>query len=310
MKKLFGNEAVSPFPGTKSVVAIGMFDGVHLGHQRVISKTIELATANEAVAFVLTFDIHPRSLLSAGPEMICSLNHRLVLINQIGPDAAWVLSFTEEFSKISADDFCRKFLIERLNACGVVLGGNGSFGYKGEGNAGFLQKSQLPLWCEIVEPVVIEGVRVSSSNVRDAVCNGDLRQAELMLGRPVSVLGTVMHGKKLGRTIGFPTLNVDPHHELHPPRGVYATTTRCGDSFFKSITNIGHRPTVDSTNENDIYIETHLFDFHGNLYGQSVEVFFHEKIRDEKSFSSLDNLRQQILLDVENATFVLSKVFF
>lgn len=306
MKRIFGNCPDPVFPGRRPVVSIGMYDGVHLGHRAVIQTLVNRSRERNAPAIAITFDIHPRALHGTGPELICSLEHRLQLIETCcgggtAPDAIWVLSFTPELAAVSAADFCREYLLGMLNACGVVLGDSGRFGHRGEGSAEFIARAGLDLWSHRVSPVYHNGAVISSSAIRRLVAAGDLDNAAAMLGRRVSVLGTVMPGKQIGRTIGFPTLNIDLHHELHPPRGVYATLARCGDTVWKSVTNIGHRPTVDHKAPGDILIETHLFDFSGNLYNQNVEVQFLQKIRDEKAFPSLEHLKEQIAQDCQSA---------
>ncbi len=305
MKRIYGNQPEPVFPGLRPVVSIGMYDGVHRGHQAVIQTLISMSRERNAPAIAITFDIHPRSLHGGGPGLICSLEHRLCLLKNCAPggalDAVWVLSFTPELAAVTAREFCERYLLGRLNASGVILGDSGHFGYRGEGNADYIARSGLDLWSHRVNPVYHNGSIISSSAIRRLVAAGDLDNAAGMLGRRVSVMGTVMPGRQIGRTIGFPTLNIDLHHELHPPRGVYATLARCGDTVWKSVTNIGHRPTIDHKTPADILIETHLFDFQGNLYNQNVEVVFLKKIRDEQPFPSLQHLREQIACDCDNA---------
>lgn len=274
----------------------------------MIMQTTRLARECSAPAVAVTFDIHPRSLFTTPPKMICSLEHRLVLLERLGLDAAVVLSFNLELAQVKASDFLRGFLVGRLGAQGLVMGERGRFGRKGEGTVDMVNSSGLPIWARKVESICHDGIPVSSSAIRSAVLRGDLSTAEAMLGRRVSVLGTVMPGKQLGRELGFPTLNIDPHHELHPPSGVYATLSRCGDTYWKSITNIGHRPTIDRLDPGDILIETHLFNYAGNLYNQNVEVAFIQKIRDEMRFNSLNELKERIAEDVNIAEDVSKNI--
>lgn len=308
MKRIYGNTPDNPFSGLSPVACIGMYDGVHSGHQNVITQTIRLARECSAPAVAVTFDIHPRSLFTTPPKMICSLEHRLVLLERLGLDATVILSFNRELAQVKASDFLRGFLVGRLGAQGLIMGERGRFGRNGEGTVEMVNNSGLPIWARKIESVCYNGVPVSSSAIRSAVMRGDLTTAESMLGRRVSVLGTVMPGRQLGRQLGFPTLNIDPHHELHPPGGVYATLSRCGDTYWKSITNIGHRPTIDRVDSGDILIETHLFNYAGNLYNQNVEVAFVHKIRDEMRFNSLDELKQKITEDVNIAEDMLKNI--
>ena len=307
MLRLFGNNNISPFPDKQTVVTIGMFDGVHLGHIKVIQDVVANAKENNMASIAITFDVHPRKILGNAPALICSLEHRLQLLSHLGLDAVWVISFTEEFSKVTAREFTNDYLINRLSASTVILGENGNFGYKGKGCISFLQKNYPTIKPICVPRVIIKGTPVSSSEIRNNTSNGDLAASRKLLGRAPSVLGKVIKGKQIGRTIGFPTLNLNPDHELFPPDGVYATFTRCGDSFFKSITNIGTCPTINQTIGSLRNIESHLFNFSGNLYDHTAEVFFIEKIRDEKKFSGLTELKDQISNDKNKAETILAK---
>ena len=301
MLRIFGNNTSSPYPECNTVATIGMFDGVHLGHKKVIEKVIETAKSARQPSVAITFDVHPKSILGIAPAMICSLEHRLQLLSQLGLDCVWVISFTQEFATITAKEFTDKFFIKKLAASYIYLGATGNFGYKGEGDIAFLNNNYPELTAETVPKVKIGQTVVSSSKIRDYTSSGKLQQAAELLGRAPSVLGRVVKGKQLGRTIKVPTLNINPDHELYPPTGVYATMTRCGDSYFRSITNIGNRPTFDEGTNSDINIETHLFDFSGNLYDHTIEVFFIEKIRDEKKFTSVNELKKNIEKDFSTA---------
>ena len=238
--------------------------------------------------------------------MICCLEHRLQLLSNLELDAVWVISFTEEFSRITAQEFTDKYLIQRLKTANVFLGESGNYGYRGTGNISFLQKHYPEISATCVPKVVIDGITVSSSQIRAYTSSGELLKSRKLLGRAPSVLGKVVRGKQLGRTIGFPTLNLNPDHELSPPEGVYATFTRCGDSYFKSITNIGTCPTVSASSTVTRSIESHLFNFYGNLYDHTAEVFFIEKIRNERKFSDINELKRQINIDKDLADKILA----
>lgn len=309
MKRSFGNHA-PPLSGARPIVTLGMFDGVHLGHRAVFREVRSWAQALGAPTLVLTFDQHPRlrTAPASAPEMITSLEHRLLLMEQMGLDAAWVLSFTEDLAALPALDFARRYFHETLHAQGIVLGTKARFGKGASGGIPLLRSLANAHDCPVREVggIDVEGEPVSSTAIRQAVRDGDLARAEAMLGRAPSVLGTVVEGIGVGRTLGFPTLNLDPHHELFPPLGVYACRARCGDTVWDAVTNIGLRPTVRE--EKAPLIETHLLDFSGELYGQVVEVSFLEKLRDEKRFPDHDALRHQILLDVENARACLARL--
>lgn len=306
MLRIFGNNNTSPFPDKNTILTIGMFDGVHLGHQEVIHHVVSKSEQTNNPSVAITFDIHPRKILGNAPAMICCLEHRLQLLSQLGLDAVWVISFTEEFSKITAAEFTRTYIINKLAATRVILGENGNFGYKGEGCISFLNQHYPEIITECIPRVMIEGQAVSSSLIREFTSSGNLIESRKLLGRAPSVLGKVVRGEQIGRTIGFPTLNLNPDHELFPPNGVYATFTRCGDSFFSSITNIGTRPTLNHNTESVRSIESHLFDFSGNLYDHTAEVFFIEKLRNEQKFSNLNDLKNQICIDIAQAKTILA----
>ena len=306
MLRIFGNDNESPFPGSATIVTIGMFDGVHLGHRKVIEKVTSVARENNLPAIAITFDIHPRKILGNAPAMICSLEHRLQLLSNLGLDAVWVISFTKDFSRVTAEEFTDKYLLKRLQATAVILGESGNYGYRGIGNISFLQQNYPEITANCVSKVIIDGITVSSSQIREYTSCGELLKSRKLLGRAPSVLGKVVKGKQLGRTIGFPTLNLNPDHELFPPDGVYATFTRCGDSYFKSITNIGTCPTVNDSEAAARSIESHLFNFHGNLYDHTAEVFFIEKIRNEKKFTDINELKKEIKQNKELAESILA----
>ncbi len=304
MLRLFGSE-IDPFGGRRPVVTIGMFDGVHVGHKRVLRETCSWARETAAPCMAITFDVHPAAIVT--PErklpMITSLEHRLVLLEKVGLGACLVLHFDRLLAGLPAIDFVKDILAGKLHVHGVVLGWDAAFGKGRKGNLEFLQRIAADFDFEVrgVGPVKINNEIVSSTAVRNAVMSGQLPLAESMLGRPVSVLGTVVAGNGLGRKLGFPTLNLDPHHELRPPRGVYITRTRCGHTVWPSITNVGHRPTVDAGHDNEVLVESHLLENGCNLYGQVVEVEFLAHIRDELRFTDIETMRNRLAIDVSHA---------
>lgn len=293
---------------TNPILTLGMFDGVHLGHQAVLHATVDLARRRQQPSVAITFDIHPRQLFGRPPAMVTSLDHRLQLLEQYGIDMACILPFNAELAAMKAIDFVRTIFIGKLHVSAVVLGYRAHFGAGREGDCAYLQAHAAEFGFETMEvpAVLLEGEEVSSTAIREAVADGDLKKASGMLGRPVSLMGTVIPGRAVGRSLGFPTINLDPHHELRPPRGVYATRTRCGDTTWDSVTNIGYRPTFDAQTDNDMVAETFLLDFSGNLYGQTVEVRFFEKLRDERRFGSQNELVRQIHADVADTQAILS----
>jgi riboflavin kinase/FMN adenylyltransferase len=284
-------------------LAIGVFDGVHLGHQRVIGTARDDAKAAGGVSVVLTFDPHPIRVLrpDRAPLLLTSTEHKLALIRQLGVDACLVAHFDKPFSETPAEKF-----IEQIASCRQVsVGTRFRFGHDRLGNVALLEKL-APRYGftvkEIKSVLTTDGEMISSTAIRQHVLAGRLDRAAAMLGRPFSVLGTVEHGDHRGHELGFPTANVNPHNEVLPPDGVYAARTRLGDQRLRGIVNIGVRPTFGRSERT---LEIHLFDFDRDIYGQPIEVEFAKKLRDERRFDSADALKQQIAKDIAAARQLL-----
>ncbi len=313
MLRFDGFDALVDAPETAGCIAtIGVFDGVHLGHFAVLRRTVERAKENGLISVVVTFDEHPkRVLLGRSPATVTSLNHRLRLFQRIGLDAAVVLRFTPGLREMSADSFLRQNLIPKLGLHGLVLGFDSKFGHQRQGNVSSLQEAAPSLGIEVeeVHPLLLDGRAVSSTAIREAVQLGEMNRAATMLGRPVSLLGTVIHGEGRGKTLGFPTANLDPHHELLPPAGVYSALVLCGPAPFDpeiaaqslapGVVNVGRRPTFEDTDEETV--EVHLPEFDGDLYGQDLEVFLLDALRPERNFESPEALHDRISQDVQEA---------
>ncbi len=304
MHRLFGRPPLL-FAPQRPVATLGMFDGVHLGHRAVLGETVDWARELQAPAVAVTFDVHPRTLLAPRevPDTITSLEHRLQHFEALGIDTACVLPFTPELAHLSAGDFVQAYLVDWLHVQAVALGHTGRFGKDQRGDIHFLRDlgQRHGFATREVAGVIACGQPVSSTAIRDAVRAGELDCAAEMLGRPVSVLGTVVPGEGIGRSLGFPTLNLDPHHELIPPQGVYVTRVCWGENAWQAVTNIGHRPTVDASGPRDLLVEAHLLDWSGDLYGQHVEALFLQRLRAEKKFDSREALSAQIAADTEAA---------
>lgn len=297
-----------------AAVTLGIFDGVHLGHQAVLKDLLEWSRKLGVPAGVITFAQHPRKVLQGrAPDLINSLPHRVLLFERAGADFTWVLDFTTELSRLSAEEFARTFLVERLGIRALALGFDSKFGRDQLGTG----SPELPPLCarlgfelRCLDPVLTpDGRPVSSTLVREAIWEGRLRDAEAMLGRRVSVLGTVVKGDARGRRLGYATANLDLGREVRPPFGVYATLTFVEGKPRASITNVGYRPTISGDalhgEKPDLLIETHLFDFQGDLYGQQLEVHFVEKLRDERRFPDVEALVEQIRRDEAKARGIL-----
>ena len=300
MDKVFGVRKIQ----TKlnwPVVTLGVFDGVHLGHQKVIEKIVTTAKKKNGKSVVLTFDRHPRSFLLEKPQScITSLEHRLVLFERLGVDITVVLEFNKEIAETSAEDFVVKIIHDWLGAKMVVLGFNCSFGKDRRGNASMVRNFAQEYDFETTSSgsVEFEGETISSTTIRENILQGNLQKAKGMLGRCVSVFGTVIKGSGRGRDLGFPTANLNLHHEIKPPSGVYATRVLLNGKEYSAITNIGVRPTFEKDAQKDgPIVEVHIIDFNGPIYGQDLEVQFLSKIREETKFGNVDELKHQLELD-------------
>lgn len=306
MLVLEGLEALpASFQADGCVATVGVFDGVHLGHFHVLREVVARAKEHGVASVMVTFADHPKSvLLGRAPATVTSLEHRLLLFRRAGIDATLVLRFTPELRELTAEMFTRKVLLEGLGLRELVFGFDSKFGRDRGGNPESLQPLSLSLGFSIVEvpPLRLSGRAVSSSFIREAVQLGDLPKAAAMLGRPVSVLGTVVPGDQRGRELGFPTANLDLHHELQPPKGVYAGLVRLvGEEepgMLPAVVNLGTRPTFADAGES---VEVHLLDWEGDLYGKELEVFFLARQRAEMSFPDAEALRVQIETDVQEA---------
>jgi riboflavin kinase / FMN adenylyltransferase len=291
-------------PRAGSVVAIGNFDGVHLGHQKILRGVLERSRAGGRglLATVLTFFPHPARVLrpAAAPALLTTLDQRLAAFDAIGLDAALVLQFDEELSKVGAEEFARRFLVETLRAKAVLVGGNFRFGHKQTGDVKLLAAIGAECGFEVcvIEPVTVDGEVVSSSGIRRMLTEGRVEEAAKFLGRPFSLGGEIRPGTGTGRKLVVPTLNLTIEQEMLPKNGVYATEVILGGKRFPSATNIGVRPTFDGTR---LAIESHLIGFSEQLTSGQMEVRFCTRLRDEQKFASVDALREQVLRDIERA---------
>jgi riboflavin kinase/FMN adenylyltransferase len=286
-----------------TVLTLGVFDGLHLGHQAIMAKVVERARVTGSVATAITFDPHPRSVLhpESAPPLLQTLDQRLANLEVLGIEQAIVVKFTKDFASQPAENFLHEILHDRLHAREVYLGKGFAFGRGRGGNIEMLRKmsTKLGFVADEVDEVQLRGMRISSSRIRELLAAGQVNLARRMLGRPYGVEGVVIRGDQRGRTIGFPTANLKPHNRVIPKYGVYAAATLIDGTWRRGITNIGVRPTFESTS--DPSIETYIFDFEGDLYGDALRVRFLHRIRDERKFDGIDELVAQIGLDAERA---------
>ena len=278
-------------------LAIGVFDGIHLGHRAVIQRAITATADAGGTSVVLTFHPHPVRVLrpEKAPRLLTSTQHKTLLIEQLGVGALLIQEFSLAFSRTPPRDFVLQLLRHAKRLQTICVGEGWSFGANRSGSVDLLRElaASEGFTLDTVKPVIVEGDVVSSTRVREAVERGELTQAAKFLGRPFTVLGTVSKGNLLGRQLGFPTANLRAHNEQFPPNGVYAVKAWHRAKEYGGVVNIGVRPTLEQT-KGERVLEIHLFDFDQDIYGDEVEVSFLEYLRPEKKFDSLTELKEQI----------------
>lgn len=292
MRIIYGLKQIKKFK--KSVVALGVFDGVHRGHRYILKETVKKAKQINGRSIVVTFYPHPQ-----GQKSLYSLKHRLRLIAELGVDICIVIKFNRAFSKITAVEFIKDILMGKIGANFVYVGKNFRFGKSAKGNYRLLDKfTRLCNYrLRVFDVLKINNKAISSTYIRKLITNGSLDRAKKLLLSPVTVLGTVVKGISLARNLGFPTANIDPHHEILPPAGVYLVKVIFGSKVFNGVCNIGKSPKIKKYLR-DKLIEVYILNFNRNIYGRDLEIRFLRKIRDEKKFHSLSRLTAQIKKDV------------
>ena len=285
-------------------LAIGVFDGVHRGHQAVISTSADHARAANGMPVVVTFDPHPEKVLRPehAPHLLTATQHKVALIRNLGVRQLLIINFDKQFAATEPEDFVQQLVLHSKPLREICVGHEWSFGRNRRGNLDLLKKlgEEFDFRVVGVPPVRINGEVVSSTAIRRAIETGDFARAPAMLGREYTILGTVTRGDNLGKKIGFPTANLSAHSEQFPPNGVYVAEAKIDNELHRGVINLGVRPTV-SGGKSERVLEIHLFDFNRDIYGQDVEVGFLKFLRPEKKFENLDALVQQIRKDVEQA---------
>jgi riboflavin kinase / FMN adenylyltransferase len=293
-----------PTNGRKVCLAIGVFDGVHLGHQQVIRQAIADARQHEAIAVALTFDRHPSSVVA--PEraraLIYSLPQKLRAIESMGVDATLLIEFTETFSRKTGEEFVRELASGFGGVHSICVGAAFTFGHKRSGNVDLLRELgwDLKFMVHGLSALALDGETVSSTRIRQCIREGDLDAATQMLGRSYGIAGKVIEGDRVGRTLNAPTANVDVAGLVLPPDGVYAVHAEVKGRCYRGVANLGLRPTLRNPQPQQRF-EVHLLDFAGDIYGQEIEVTFVDILRSEKKFDSLEDLKMQIAKDIEFA---------
>jgi riboflavin kinase / FMN adenylyltransferase len=290
--------------GRKVCLAIGFFDGVHLGHQQIIRQTIADARQHDALSLVVTFDRHPGTVVAPNrvPPLIYSLPQKLRVITSLGADALLLIHFDKAFSEQTGETFIRGLARDLGQIQSLCVGSNFTFGHKRAGNVNLLRTLGVELRFTVhgMAAVSLDGKVVSSTRIRETIRTGHLDAASQMLGRAYSLAGTVIRGDQLGQKLGFPTANVDATGLVLPPNGVYTVHAIVQGRTHRAVVNIGSRPTLQNPAP-QLRVEAHLLDFQGDLYGQELELTFLEKLRDEIKFPSIEALKEQIARDIEEA---------
>jgi riboflavin kinase/FMN adenylyltransferase len=286
-----------------TVVTLGVFDGLHLGHQLIMQTVVERARTIGAVPTVITFEPHPRALLhpESAPPLLQTFDQKIEALGVLGIEQTIVIHFDQDFAQIRAEDFLRDVIVDRLHAKEVYLGCGFAFGHGREGNIDLLRSvsKSLSFLADEVPELRLRGRRVSSSRIRELLQQGRVGIARRMLGRPYGVEGRVVRGAERGVKLGFPTANLHPQNRVIPRNGVYVTATLIDSEWRRSVTNIGTRPTFGENNESSL--ETFVMNWSGDLYGDVVRVRFLHRLRAEKKFNSLGELKSQIKSDVAHA---------
>ena len=294
-----------------AVVAIGVFDGVHRGHQKLITQAIRRAKSVKGQTVIMTFWPHPVHVLH--PEvklpLLVSLDYRLKLFTNFGVDVCVVVTFTKSFSRLSPNQFIERYLVSSLKPKEIFVGDDFRFGQNRSGTIDYFKAAgkQYGFKVHNVHPLKGGQEKISSTDIRDLIAQGQLDQAKKLLGRPVSIMGTVVKGDSRGKTLGFPTANLCPQDIVIPPLGVYAVRVLIDDQVYYGAANIGRRPSFKRKNQ-PINFEVHIFNFKANLYGRKIIVEFFKKIRDEKTFNSKEKLIQQIKIDAGVAKAIFSSI--
>ncbi len=301
----------SDFKGLRPVVTIGMFDGVHRGHRKLLDSVVLKAKEIDGEAVVITFEPHPRIVLSQeenGLSFLTSLDEKIDLLKEAGIEHLIVLEFTERLSRMSACDFVKEILVDGIGVNYLIIGFDHTFGYKGEGCEETIREcaSKYSFSIERIDALVLNGSVVSSTKIRRMISGGDLEGAGGMLGYDYFMKGIVIEGNKLGRGMGYPTANMKPDYlyKQIPGDGVYAVEVFVKGKLHKSMLYIGRRPTI-TENLGERTIEANIFDFEGDLYGNLITTFFRYRLRDDVEFDNRELLREQIEKDKEDTLRIL-----
>jgi riboflavin kinase/FMN adenylyltransferase len=301
-------------PFKSAVITIGNFDGVHLGHQALFHEVIEMADTMDGTAIAMTFEPHPIRVISNNghPPLITLIEQKTELIEKAGIDVLICIPFTMEFAALSARTFVEDILVKRIGMTAIIVGQDYTFGHKREGTVDLLRQYADELGFQLIVPDWIQpsdanNDRISSTAIRQLVMDGRMEKAGKMLGRDYQIRGTVAHGRdRGGRLLGIPTANINLHDELCPKAGVYAVIVKYDGKRYPAVANIGYSPTFD---DHVFTVEAHILDFKKDIYGEKIMVNFVQRLRDEKKFSGIPELIEQIDQDIVDARKILAPHF-
>ena len=279
------------------VVLIGNFDGIHLGHQKLISKAKRIAHQKKQKLVLITFNPHPREIINnIEMDLILPYKEKKLLLKNYGIDKIDEIKFTNKLSKLSAEEFAKEYIYKAHNPSDIVIGKNFKFGHKARGDAKLLKDSlSKKVKVHSIDIKRLDSLVISSSEIKKLISKGNIDKVNKLLGRNYHISGKVIHGEKRGRLIGFPTTNLSTEWNFLPKKGVYVSKVVISDKSYQSITNIGVRPTF---NANSLQIESHIFDFNKNVYGKKIKIYFLARIRSEKKFETVEKLIENITKDV------------
>lgn len=307
MKTYYNLESI-PKLNQESVVTFGVFDGIHIGHKKVLETVRTRAKTENLTSVLFGFYPHPLAFLAPDkcPPVLMCLPKRVEILEQIGIDMAIFVNFNERIASMSPHTFVDTILLDTCRAKHVVVGYACQFGKDREGNAQLLESigEQSQFGVTVVPPTELNGLPIHSTRIREAIARGDLGLASQLLGRTYSLSGTIVRGDGRGRQLGFPTANIETGEQLCPPNGVYAIRARLDERWLNGVLNIGIRPTFNGTK---FQVESHLFNFDEMIYGETIEVFFIQKIRSERKFSDMNALVKQINRDIAAAVEILTQ---
>ena len=297
---------LNSFSAQNPVLTIGTFDGVHLGHRKIIARLHDLAKTINGESVIFTFDPHPRKIVAPGEttlRLLTTMEEKIKLFEQSGIDHLIIYPFTPEFARLTYEEFVENILVGQIHTKYLVVGYDHKFGKNRQGDFEFLKNcaGRLGFQIEKLDVLLMNESHISSTKIREAIQRGDLEKANAFLGYPFTLHGTVVEGQKLGRKIQFPTANIeasDPD-KIIPGYGVYAVKVEIHDQTYQGMLNIGSRPTVNN-NADHRSIEVHIFGFDSDIYGESIEIIFFKKLREEQKFNSIETLKDQLVRDKAN----------